>query len=238
MSEAKRFIKSGILLTSVGLAMRTVAMFFGAFISRSVGAEGMGLYTVIMTVYSFAVTFATSGISLTVTRLVASAIGEGKESDVGNILRGAFAFSFAFGLTATLGMFFFADFIGGVVLTDGRTVSSLRILSLSLLPCALSSALSGYFVGVKRIGFNAVTAVFCQICRITLTVLLVSRLSHNGIVSAVSGLCIGITLTEILGFLLTLLELIYDRCRHRVGGKREIHIRQVCNTALPLAFSA
>ena len=143
MSEAKRFIKSGILLTSVGLAMRTVAMFFGAFISRSVGAEGMGLYTVIMTVYSFAVTFATSGISLTVTRLVASAIGEGKESDVGNILRGAFAFSFAFGLTATLGMFFFADFIGGVVLTDGRTVSSLRILSLSLLPCALSSALSG-----------------------------------------------------------------------------------------------
>ena len=51
MSEAKRFIKSGIILTVVGLAIRSVAMFFGAFISRTVGAEATGLYTLVMTVY-------------------------------------------------------------------------------------------------------------------------------------------------------------------------------------------
>ncbi|MBO7196704.1 MAG: oligosaccharide flippase family protein [Clostridia bacterium] len=238
MSEAKRFIKSGILLTAVGLAMRTVAMFFGAFISRTVGAEGMGLYTLIMTVYSFAVTFATSGISLTVTRLVASAIGEGKHGDVGGVLRGAFIFSFAFGLSATVGMFFGADILGGVVLADDRTVGSLRILAFSLLPCALSSALSGYFVGVKRVGFNAVVSVFCQLCRIILTVALVRRFAQHGIVSAVSGLCIGMTLTEILGFILILIEMIYDRAKHRVKGKSTAKIGQICGTALPLAFSA
>ena len=80
---SKGFFRSGIMLTLVGIAMRTVAMFFSAFISRTVGAEGTGLYTLIMTVYSFALTLATSGISLTVTRLVASAIGEGRPEQVG-----------------------------------------------------------------------------------------------------------------------------------------------------------
>ncbi len=126
MTGAKRFIKSGIMLTLVGLAMRTVAMFFSAFISRTVGAEGTGLYTLIMTVYSFAITLATSGISLTVTRLVASAIGEGKSFEVGRVLRGAFLYSFLFGLLATLGLFFGAELLGREVLSDERTVTSLR----------------------------------------------------------------------------------------------------------------
>ena len=71
MKRRIEFFKSGLTLTAVGLSLRTVGMLFGAFITRTIGAEGIGLYTVIMTVYSFAITFATSGISLTVTRLVA-----------------------------------------------------------------------------------------------------------------------------------------------------------------------
>ena len=170
MSEAKRFFKSGILLTLVGLAMRTSSMFFGAFISRTVGAEGTGLYTLIMTVYSLAITFATSGISLTVTRLVASAIGDCKPDMVGKILRGAFIYSLLFGIIASFGLFFGADLIGRHILSDIRTVSSLRVLALSLLPASLTSVLAGYFVGVKRVGFNAALSVFCQFVKIIFTV--------------------------------------------------------------------
>lgn len=239
MSEAKRFFKSGILLTIVGLAMRTVAMFFGAFISRTVGAEGTGLYTLVMTVYSFAVTLASSGISLTVTRLVASAIGEGRPDEVGRVLRGATVYSLSFGILATVGLFFGAELIGEVVLSDSRTVGSLKVLSLSLIPCAISSVLSGYFVGVKRVGFNAVVSVFCQFIKIILTVALVTYLSPYGTISAVVGLCIGITLTEILGFALIFFEFLYDW--HKNGNRARNNVpelSEVSKTALPLAFSA
>lgn len=239
MSEAKRFFKSGILLTLVGLAMRTVAMFFGAFISRTVGAEGTGLYTLVMTVYSFAVTLATSGISLTVTRLVASAIGEGRPDEVGGVLRGAFIYSLTFGILATLGLFFGAELLGGVVLSDERTVTSLKVLALSLVPAAIGSVLSGYFVGVKRVGFNAAVSVFCQFIKIALTVALVTYLSPYGTVSAVVGLCVGITLTEILGFLLIFFEFLYDWRKNGAKAKNKIpELSGVAKTALPLAFSA
>lgn len=239
MSDAKRFIKSGILLTLVGLAMRTVAMFFSAFVSRTVGAEGTGLYTLIMTVYSFAITLATSGISLTVTRLVAAAIGEGKHSEIGRVLKGGFIYALIFGFIATVGLFFGADILGKVVLSDERTVSSLRVLAFSLIPAALCSVLTGYFVGVKRVGFNAAVSVFCQLVKIILTVVLVIYLSPYGIVSAVIGLCIGITLTEILGFVLIFFEFLYDW--HKNGKKtsnKTPELASVTTTAIPLAFSA
>ncbi len=239
MSEKMRFFRSGILLTLVGLAMRTVSMFFGAFISRTVGAEGTGLFTLVTTVYSFAVTFATSGVSLTVTSLVASALGEGKPREVGRVVRGALIYAAVFGTLASVILFFGADFLGTRVLSDERTVTSLKVLSFSLVPTSLGAVFAGYFVGVKRVGFNAAVSVFCQAVKIGLTVAIVGALAKDGIVSAVVGLCIGITLTEILGFLLIFVEFLIDRARHFDKAKgASAELRGVSKMALPLAFSA
>ena len=111
MSARRKFFFNGTLLTIVGLSIKTVALLFGAFVSRTVGAEGTGLYTLVMTVYSFAVTFATSGISLTVTRLVATAIGEDNRGELSRIMRGAVLYSLAFSLTATLALFFWRELL-------------------------------------------------------------------------------------------------------------------------------
>ena len=89
MTNRKKFIYNGILLTIVGLAIKTVNLAFNAFISREVGAEALGLYTLIGTVYSFAITFATSGINLTVTRLVASVVGSGTKGEIRRIMQHA-----------------------------------------------------------------------------------------------------------------------------------------------------
>ena len=41
MEKKKRFFYNGIMLTEVGIAMSTVAIFFNAFITQKIGAEGM-----------------------------------------------------------------------------------------------------------------------------------------------------------------------------------------------------
>ena len=240
MSYRNKFFKNGIMLTLVGLAARTVAMFFGAFISRTIGAEGVGLYTVIMTVYSFAVTFATSGISLTVTRHIASAIGEERGDELGKILRGALLYSLLFSSVATLFLFFGAEIIGVGILNDSRSIPSFKVLAFSLIPLSLGSVFSGYFIGVKRVGFNAAVSVFAQLLKITLTVGLVIKSSKNGMVESVVALCLGITLTEALGFLMLLAEYLYDRRKHSQKNEKKGggELASVSKTALPLAFSA
>ena len=133
-SRRGRFFLNGVLLTAVGITVRTVALLFNAFITRTVGAEGIGLYTLVGTVYGFAVTFATSGISLTVTRLVAAAIGNKEEERVTGILTGAVLYALAFSLIATLVLYFGAGALAERALGDERAKTSLEILAPSLIP--------------------------------------------------------------------------------------------------------
>ena len=237
MIGIRKFIYNGIILTLVGFTMRGAALFLSAYISVAIGAEGIGLQGLIATVYSFAVTFATSGVSLSVTRLVASSLGEGKGA--GGVLRGAFLYALFFGAAATVVLFIFADLIGSVILSDVRVAASLRILSLSLLPIALSSVISGYFVAVRRVALNAAVQITGQVMRILLTMILLTRESGGEISTAVRALAIGATVTELVCFVIAGIEFIIDRRFNKNNASSYgCGLSEVSRMALPLAFSA
>ena len=235
----RRFFYNGIMLTLTALAVRSVSMIFNSYITRTVGAEGVGLFTLIMTVYAFAITFATSGISLTVTRLVAADIGEREGRGVSRIMRHGALYAASFSALATVILFAFAPYIGARVLADARTVLPLRILSLSLLPIALCALFSGYFVGVRRVSYNAALQIIAQAVKIISTVLLVLRFIAFGTEYAVIALAVSTTLTEIFVFLVSLLQFLFDRRRHGACDKGySPPFSAVTSMALPLAFSA
>ena len=236
MSKKRKFLLNGLVLTVVGLVMRAVALYLGAYISGVIGAEGIGLQSLIGTVYSLAVTLATSGVGLSVTRLVAASIGEGS-GDTRRILHGAFVYALAFGTLATVLLAIFAAPIGKYVLMDVRTVKALRILSLSLLPMALSCVISGYFIAVRRVALNASVQIAGQILRIILTVTLLVRFSGKGVETAVMALALGAVVTEIMCFFVALAEYLVDRRVHGISGHGGCDTRRVAKMALPLALS-
>ena len=233
MTKRMRFFYNGAVMTAVGLAMRGIQLLFGAYIARAVGAEAVGLNSLIMTVYSFGLTLAGSGISLTVTRLVAEAVGCGREEEIGRILRGAIIYALIFGGVATVGLFTLSGVLGVRFISDIRAISALRILSLSLLPVALSAVFSGYFIASRRVTLNAATQSLCQLVRIGVTVLAVSRAS--GSEGALTALAVGVTLSEVLSALFS--GVIYILCRVRSRSGRGADFRGVLGMALPLALS-
>ena len=239
MTNRQRFFLNGILLTVVGLAIRSVSLGFNSFITQSIGAEGIGLFTLIGTVYSFAVTFATSGISLTVTRLGSSANGEGRKKEVNGILHSAVKYSLIFSIFAACVLFFGASYFGETVLSDSRTVMPLRVLSLSLVPISLSSVFSGYFVGVKRVVKNAVIQVLGQVFKICITAALILRFAHLGVAEGILALSVSMTLTEISVFVVALIQYLVDKRRNlpREAAEQN-HFGNVSKMALPIAVSA
>ena len=240
MSARRKFFFNGALLTVVGLSVKTASLLFGAFVSRAVGAEGTGLFTLVMTVYSFALTFATSGISLTVTRLVASAIGEGDGGGISRVMRAAVAYALVFSSFATVALLFGADFLGTRVLLDERAILSIRILSFSLIPTSLSAVIAGYFVGIRRVVANAAVQVGTQLFKIIITVVLVVKMAEYGTRAAVGALCLGLTVSEAVAFFILFVEYLVDRRRYikLVKSACGSDIRGVLSMALPLAFSA
>lgn len=234
--NSKRFFYNGILLTALGISMRTVSLFFNAFITRTIGAEGVGLYTVVNTVYGFSVTFATAGISLTVTRLVAAARGEGREDSVHRILSGAILYALCFSMVATLVLYFGAGGFATAVLDDERAASSLRILAPSLVPLSLISVFSGYFIGIKKVARNAITQLIGQSFKICSTVWLCHAAAPLSVEKSAMMLSLGTTVTEIVCFAVIFVEFLIDRRGIRKKGCADFSA--VAKVAAPLGISA
>lgn len=230
----------GLLLTATALIMRTVGVAFNAYISDKMGESGMGLFSLVMSVYTFAVTFATSGINLAATRLTAEAMGRGSDIEIRCAMRRCFVYSLFFGCVGGIGLYAGADFFGGVLMGDERTVPSLRLLSFGLPFLSVSAALAGYFTAVRRVVKNAVCQFFEQICKIALTVagfaLLLPRGLEYGCIALVGASMLG----ECASFILALILYLADLHKHNTknGAYRPHLTGSLCKIALPVAVSA
>ena len=70
MKKARKFLLNTLILTATSLFLRTLGMGFSVYISNKIGAEGMGIYQLLLSIYSFGVTLSLAGVSLATTRLV------------------------------------------------------------------------------------------------------------------------------------------------------------------------
>lgn len=237
MERARRYILNALILSGCTLLMRTVSVAFNAFCVQKVGGEGMGLFSLVMSVYTFAVTLATSGVNLAATRLVALYFGKNEGASVKSAMRKCLLYSFFFGTLASVGLFCFSDFVADYFLSEPRAAMSVRALSLSLLPLSLCSAFSGYFAAVRRVYKNAISQVLEQTVKILACTFLLSLFLPRGIEYACLALVLGGSISEIFSFFLQIFSYLADK-RTLTGGGKPVGMRSVLDISLPVAFSA
>ncbi|MBQ9806276.1 MAG: polysaccharide biosynthesis protein [Clostridia bacterium] len=239
--HAKQIFWNTILLTAATLLVRTVGVSFQVFVSNRAGAEAMGLFSLLSGVYGFALTLATSGIHLGVTHLIVDAIGRGQPGRIAPAMRRATLYALFFGVGSSLLLSAFAETVGTVWLKDVRTVSSLRLLALSLPLISLSSAFGGYFTAVRRTFKNATVQVFEQAIKIGATMYLLAAGVAGDVEKTCCALVLGGALAEVASFLLNMILFLYDKRRHfpqksNAEGSRDGIL--LLKTSLPVALTA
>lgn len=238
MKRKQQFIANTFLLTAVSLFMRAVGVSFNAYIANRIGAAGMGLFSLVMSVYNFGVTFACSGIGLASTRLVSEELAIGGEAGVKRAVKRACTYGLIFGLAALFLIFFCAPFAGETLLGDARTVQPLRILSLSL-PCvAMSAAISGYFSAVGRVGKSALVQVLEQLIRVSGCVVLLNSFGSRDAGIACKAVVASGSAAEVISFLLLFLLYRRDIRRYQKAKSGKDITRRMLKISLPVAVSA
>lgn len=241
MKRVKQFVTNALILGSVTIFMRSISVVFNAYVSGKIGAEGMGLYSLVTSIYAFAVTLATSGISLAVMRLVSEELGRGDHKGVITAMRKCVCYALVFGIASFSLLFFGADFISHQILQDERTYRSLRVLAIALPFIALSNVFSGYFGAVRRVAKSASANLIEQFVKIALTVMLLSALVSKGIEYATLALVIGSAASEALSFLYLIIFYIFDKKRHlrEKTSKNDPHMTsRMLGISLPIALSS
>ncbi len=166
--------------------------------SNKVGAQGIGLYQLVISIYFFAATFSTTGISLTVTRLVTDFIAQRQYDKAKSTIRKCLTLGIIISLLAGSIMFIFAEQIGNYIIHDHNSILSLKILAPSLPFVAISSCFRGYFYAVRKVIKTASEQLLEQIIEILIFIVLIGKMAPMGIEYACAAIVAGTTISEIL----------------------------------------
>lgn len=205
------FIKNAMILTVSSLVLRFAGIIFKVWLAALVGSEGIGLYQLVFSVYILAATFATTGISTAVTRLVAEELALGSKKGTVKILRRSLEITLIIAAISVGVVFFGAEFIAIKLLDDIRAVPALKILPLSLPFMGVSSCIRGYFIARRKATPSAVTQLLEQAVRIAVVVVLVKSFINKGLGVCCAAVIMGDVIAEALACLVLWLTYISDR---------------------------
>ena len=197
----KTLIAGALTLTAANIITRLIGFAYRIFMADAVGAAGMGLFQLIMPIYSLAWAISCSGITTTLSRLVAAEQAKGESGNMRRLLLISLGMTGFLSLGMTIALYFGAGLIGAGILNEPRIVLSLRILSFSFVFMALGSCLRGYFLGLQKTIVPAISQILEQLARIGVIMLLAAAFIPRGLEYAAAMAVIGIVIGETLSFL-------------------------------------
>ncbi len=193
------FIKNAIVLTVTSLLVRFAGIVFKVWLGAEIGSEGIGLYQLIFSFYMLASTFATSGISTAVTRLVAEEICVGSNDTIKKIVKKAISITLLVAFASMLLIFLLREPIANLIIGDKRAVVAVFVLPFSLPFMGISACFRGYFIARRKSEPNAVSQIVEQILRIVAVLALVRRVKSFGLVAVMAAVMAGDVISEIGG---------------------------------------
>ena len=143
---------SALLLTGVNLLLRLVGTSFQVYISGRIGAAGVGLLQLTMSVGSLAMVTGIAGVRTAAMYLTAEELGKKRPGNVTWVLSGCFVYSILCSTAVAAALYFLAPTLAENWIGDLRTVNSLRLFAAFLPVSCLCGVMTGYFTAANRIG--------------------------------------------------------------------------------------
>ena len=234
MSRKLPIFYSALLLTGVNLLLRFVGTSFQVYLSGTIGAAGIGLLQLVMSVGSLAMTAAMAGIRTATMYLTAEELGKGRPKNVTWVLSGCFIYSILCSSCIGIALYNFAPKIAADWIGDIRTVAAIRMYAGCLPISCLCGVMTGYFTAANRIGTLAIVEVAEQFLSLGTTMLLLTVWGGSSPAKACCCMIAG----NAVGTCMTLASLICLRVRQRPDAGHRIKVsRRLTEAAVPLAFA-
>ena len=225
---------SALLLTLVNLLLRLVGTSFQVYISGRIGAAGVGLLQLVMSVGSMAMVAGMAGVRTGTMYLTAEELGKGRRENVTWVLSGCILYSALFSGGVAAILWFFGPWIAENWIGAPETAQALRLYGAFLPVVCLCGVMTGYFTAANRIGTLAAVEVAEQAASMLVTMGALKWWAGTDAARACQCVIFGSS----MGACLTLGCLIFLRLREKPRtGPRIPVARRLADTALPLAVA-
>lgn len=208
------------LLTAAGVLSRIIGFFYRIFLSRTIGAESLGLYQLSFPVLALCLTLTSSGIQTALSRFVA------EEKEHPDHARQYFHISLLLscGLCIITGAFVshHAKWIAFHLLGDSRCESLLVVMTYCFIPACIHACINGYYYGMKKADIPAISQLVEQAARVGGVYIMYIILAENN--SSIHSLHAmwGVAIGEIAGMLYSVTAMWIHNLRDTASGSSGI----------------
>lgn len=189
------FLRNSFLLTTSNVTTGILGFIFSIYLSKVLGAEGMGLYNLVMPIYNLFICLMSAGIVASISKVAAVYTEKNQQQNIIKTISVVSIFNITWALFIGLIVFFAAPIIGKYGVNDSRTISAIRVICPAMVCIAISNIFKGYFYGTSKIVVPAIIDI-CEkamrIVTVAILIFLTSATSLEGLVTlATVALCIG-----------------------------------------------
>ena len=163
--------KNATIVTGLSVAERTLGFLYRVVLSRLIGAEGLGLYGVALSLFSLFLTIGTGGIPITVSRMISKNNAENDPLSSRRVLSAGIIASLCLTLPVCLFFFLFGNHLP-FLFADARAFDVFKILLFGLCFSSVYAVFRGYFWGNKNFLTPSVLELAEEIVMVVFGVLL------------------------------------------------------------------
>ena len=172
----KKFYKTVFIVTLFSVCEKFLGFLYRIYLSRAVGAEGVGIYQVALSVFGLIFTVICSGTPITVSRLMTKYNAEGNLTKKRKVITAGICFTLGLSLPVCLLFFAFSSKLS-FIFADDRCLPVFLIILPGLIFTSVYSVLRGVFWGNKDFLPYSVTELLEEACMIIVGVVLISNSS-------------------------------------------------------------
>lgn len=232
LSEKKRaFLTGTLLLTAAGFLCRLLGFFYRIFLSRTIGAEGLGIYNMVHPVYGICFALCGGSIQTALSQYIAAHESQGRKVfrtglTISMVLSGILAFLICQ----------YPAWIASHILIEPRCAPYLPVMGLSLPFASFHACANGYCYGAQRSRVPAFSQVAEQVVRMSLVFLIAGKWAAEGTEITVRLAVYGHLIGEIgaASFNLLCLGLFPPQCRNMERAEESSCLMPLMTLALPL----
>lgn len=241
LKTLKIFVLNTIILLFSSILLQVINMFFNIYISNTIGEEAVGVFSLVMSVYTFGITLASAGINISATRVVSEELACKNEVGAKKAARRCIFFSLIFSVCASIIFFIFADFITIHCLHNRISKNVIYLICVALPFISMSSAINGYFTAVRRVYKNAFAKFFEEFVKIACTAIFLKSFMPDGIDYACYSLILADVISEITSFLHLYFLYIRDKHGSLVESRYkdlDSYNKRILRIAIPVALTS
>ncbi len=192
-----KFAKSTIILLTGGFLSKLLGFILKIIITRQIGTEGIGLYSMLMPTFAFFTTLAVFSYPVAISSLVA----ENKRSSK-KIIFSIIPVSILINIIIIIFIIILAPFLSTVLLKEPSLEFPIICVGLTLPFIGLSSIIKGYFWGKQRMSPYIISNIGEQIVRIVILIILVPRLVKINMTLTICAIILVNVVSEIISIII------------------------------------